>query len=918
MNYKSLPCALVLAACCLFTIPTCAQDNEIDTLLQEFKGESAAIVRSPAELATDYNRVLDALLPEMNSTDTHKQGAALEAWQRIGIHAARPGAEAARNAVVSATILKLTPNIPATTRLYLLKLVERVGRAEAVPVLATALNDNDPVMRDAARRALQSNPSAEAGTILRTALERAVSTSPATQQLDNDSTIGLINAVGYRRDTASITTLTKLLGGGSRTASAAIAALGKIGGSEAVGVLRKYITITKSPGDETPVASVAQRSEVIHAVLQAADGMARTGTPDERAEAKGIFEYYYRPDYPQAIRVAALRGLVMTRGNEATPLLLEAMTGSDVAMQNIASRLVSEIPGREATAAFASLLPRLPDSSKATLLDELSARGDVTARVAVLEQVKSTTPEVRIAALRALGSLGGPIDSVMLARIASTTQGRERDAAREGVARLRSTTANEVLLQALQASSTPSALRIEVIRGLSSRRATVATPVLLQTIRSKDVAVQHEAIAALGVLGDEKIAAPLVNLLVTTASGATRVAAAQALANIYDRRRNKGATSTPVLAALPKANAAARVQLVGLLPNAGDAGALQAARAALKDSNAEVRDAAVRSLAEWPDSAPLQDLLTIARNDKDMTHRVLALRGYVRLSGSGERLPAERIQLLQAALGVAGRTEEKKLVLGALGNVPDVAAVQVVQPFLTGETTEEAAAAILKIANALSKDSNATESVLMELRPVLTTVAQTSRVSDTSKDAVQLLASLDDQASRTWLVCGPFPMENDEQFERPFAPEQSIDLEARYDTTIGKKQYVATWREIRAKGNKVDLANFYPLTSGNIVDHAFIYALGYVYSPTERRVKLAVGSDDGVRVWLNDALVWSNHIHRAAKMDEDVTDATLRAGWNKVLLKLENNTADWQFFFRIADDQLRPLPELKLATEPVP
>jgi hypothetical protein len=33
-------------------------------------------------------------------------------------------------------------------------------------------------------------------------------------------------------------------------------------------------------------------------------------------------------------------------------------------------------------------------------------------------------------------------------------------------------------------------------------------------------------------------------------------------------------------------------------------------------------------------------------------------------------------------------------------------------------------------------------------------------------------------------------------------------------------------------------------------------------------------------------------------------------------LKLENNTADWQFFFRIADYQLRPLPDLKIATKP--
>lgn len=912
--------ALLVAASCLLTFSVRAQDNETDTLLKEFKGESTTVARTSNELATAYQQVLDTLLPEMSSADAGKQGAAIENWQRISIHAARPGAAAARSAVVHATASKLTPDVPSTTRLYLFKVLERIGRAEAVPVLTIALRDSDPVMREAARRALQNNPAPEATAVLRAALERAIE-SPAVvtpvQQAEEDWTIGLINALGYRRDTASIPMLAKFRGSGPRTASAAIAALGKIGGSEAIRVLPTFITNPdRAPSEQTPSAPSTQSNEVTHAILQAADGMARNGTSNERAEANGIFAYFYRPQYPQAIRAAALRGLVITRGNDATPLLFEAMTGPNVQMQNIAASFVADIPGSAATQAFAALLPRLPDTSKVTLLGQLAARGDVAAHVAVLEQVKNQSPEVRIAALRALGSVGGPTDGVLLARLASTTRGRERDAARESVARLRGTTVNTVLLQALQASNTPAALRTEVIRGLASRRATAATSVLLQTMRSKDAPVQHEAIAALGVLGDEHIAPLLVNLLVTTASGTTRESAAQALANIYDRRRGKGATSAAVLSALRNASVASRIQLVGLLRHVGDEAALQATRTALKNSSSEVRDAAVRSLAEWPDSAPLQDLLAIARSDRDITHRVLALRGYVHLSGNGEKPSAERVQLLQAALGAAGRTEDKKLVLGALGNVPDVASLQVVEPFLTGETNEEAAAAIVKIADGLSKDNNTTESVLATVRPLLATVAATSRQGDTAKNAAQLLASLDDQASRTWLVCGPFPMDTDEQFEKAFEPEQAIALEAQYNTTIGKKSYVATWREIRAKNNKVDLANFYPPTSGNIVEHAFVYALGYIYSPTERKVKLAMGSDDGIRVWMNDALVWSNHAHRPARMDEDVTDATLRAGWNKVLLKLENNTADWQFFFRITDDQLRPVPGLKLSTKP--
>jgi hypothetical protein len=47
-------------------------------------------------------------------------------------------------------------------------------------------------------------------------------------------------------------------------------------------------------------------------------------------------------------------------------------------------------------------------------------------------------------------------------------------------------------------------------------------------------------------------------------------------------------------------------------------------------------------------------------------------------------------------------------------------------------------------------------------------------------------------------------------------------------------------------------------------------------------------------------------------------DATLRAGWNKILLKLENNLLDWQFYFRVADDKLSPYSDMKFATQPSP
>jgi HEAT repeat protein len=56
-----------------------------------------------------------------------------------------------------------------------------------------------------------------------------------------------------------------------------------------------------------------------------------------------------------------------------------------------------------------------------------------------------------------------------------------------------------------------------------------------------------------------------------------------------------------------------------------------ALRTALKDPDPRVKSTAVRVLSEWPSAEPMNDLLEVARSADDQRHRVLALRGYVRM-----------------------------------------------------------------------------------------------------------------------------------------------------------------------------------------------------------------------------------------------------------------------------------------------
>ena len=95
--------------------------------------------------------------------------------ERIAFRASRPGADADRAACSKAIAARLGPQSGPLGRAWMLRQLERIGREEAVPQIAQLLTDNDALVRESARRALQKNPSNEANA----ALQKAVGSADA-------------------------------------------------------------------------------------------------------------------------------------------------------------------------------------------------------------------------------------------------------------------------------------------------------------------------------------------------------------------------------------------------------------------------------------------------------------------------------------------------------------------------------------------------------------------------------------------------------------------------------------------------------------------------------------------------------------------------------------------------------------------
>lgn len=130
--------------------------------------------------------------------------------------------------------------------------------------------------------------------------------------------------------------------------------------------------------------------------------------------------------------------------------------------------------------------------------------------------------------------------------------------------------------------------------------------------------------------------------------------------------------------------------------------ALQAVKTTAENAGSEMQDDYIRILSDWPTAEVAEDLLAIARQSENETHRTLALRGYLRLAGLDDVPPGQRLTMCKTGLEIASRDEERQLALGTLAKVHTADALAVVIPYLDNANVRaEAAAAALSIGEAL-------------------------------------------------------------------------------------------------------------------------------------------------------------------------------------------------------------------------
>ncbi len=153
-----------------------------------------------------------------------------------------------------------------------------------------------------------------------------------------------------------------------------------------------------------------------------------------------------------------------------------------------------------------------------------------------------------------------------------------------------------------------------------------------------------------------------------------------------------------------------------------------------------------------------------------------------------------------------------------------------------------------------------------------------------------------------WYMLSPFPyaghgkddlateLEPEEELARMTAGGAGPDLERTFQ---GKQETAAKWRKMgRMTDRRIDLR---VLPSEELNNDVVAYLYTTVEAPGPREVDVTMGSDDGLRFWLNGELVIDKDVPRGLDPEAHALALRFEEGTNHLLFKIAQGAGDWAF-----------------------
>ncbi|MEM7261525.1 MAG: HEAT repeat domain-containing protein, partial [Planctomycetota bacterium] len=658
------------------------------------------------------------------------------------------------------------------------------------------------------------------------------------------------------------------------------AALGAMGTESCHSILHD---LHKAGGHRQPLAA--------RALLRYADN-----APADRAAL--VYRTVMLDEAPRAIRAASLAGLARVAPRDCFDHIGPILRGERAPdLRPFAFGLVREFNDAALVAEIAEQFTTFDESGQVLLLGVIADRDDASLRPAVHRALESQEVSVRFAALRALSKIGTVEDVGILARSAANARGRAGDVARAALAGLSGDGIDAAILRGFEQEK-DAAVRAELLRAAAvRRRGTPASSELERyirpTLRLDDVTLRLAAIEA-ATLVEPFIWNDLAQLLELELHPRVRRAAEDAL--IGDAKRSPDRWNEVFSffqGRVPRSSQPAKMSLARILGEVQNRGALALLTSLVSSerSSLNVSSAALRAVGRWRTRDALPLLRSVAESNSESVtrgQRRLARRGYLRILREDRGSDSETLDALRPVLTEELSADDRRLALSVVGDLASPEALAIARGYLDdAEVTGEAVQACMDIAARLAAtDPELARNVLAQLAGRELSESQTQRLTETRARLEQHRAYLG-----SWEYAGPYQKDNATApalVDISFAPETNPES--------------VRWRPLRIGGNPWIL-DFTKLDSGSnrAVYLRTTIALAKAGSPV-----FAIGSDDGVKIWVDDKVVHENPSNRPHVAGQDRVPVALDAGHHNILVKVTQGGGGWAFSLQLVDDQGAP------------
>lgn len=152
-----------------------------------------------------------------------------------------------------------------------------------------------------------------------------------------------------------------------------------------------------------------------------------------------------------------------------------------------------------------------------------------------------------------------------------------------------------------------------------------------------------------------------------------------------------------------------------------------------------------------------------------------------------------------------------------------------------------------------------------------------------------------------WQYVGPFENISHSGFHKNFGPLDHPESKAEFSSSTNAKiKWFVPSHAIQ--DGWTALCNHVQVSTG------VVYAQSFVTSPADQEVYCSAGGGGALKIWINDALIFSDETERATEFDAYIIRTKLQKGVNRILVQTSFTNNDYpNFSIRFTDKTCQPI-----------